>query len=241
MFNSLPERFKRPFVISAANPIFLALVVVILIGIFIPLISFEKKVQDSIFQTKDLVFTTPSDKARFEELINLGLSTKDKGQVSNYLITAFLSLSSEYNSNPSPDKRQTLSKLADYLNKNFPDKAKRANVSVPCKEESCGAIFSYSPELSAIKNQVNATPKIDQQIKNVINLNLENTALAAGSNNPVGQFNSLSAAFYNLKIGWQNTKDKNIKESAEQILALMKQLDSTRYQLTANSGVFELK
>ncbi|OGD89056.1 hypothetical protein A3J17_02505 [Candidatus Curtissbacteria bacterium RIFCSPLOWO2_02_FULL_40_11] len=237
---------KIPILNSKSRSFFLFLVssvAIILLVTFLFLINTVSKTPGTAFQTDNLTFTNPFVGGRFEELIALGLQEKDRTEASYYLTKAFLTLSNDYLSNPSTEKRQALLKLAEYLENNLPEtKITKASVAdIPCKDKSCGGILNYSDELLAIKNQVETNDAIDQFAKKVILSNLEGAAWAAGSDDTTGQFNSLSSVFQDLRDVWRRNNDESLKALAEQTLALMEKANPSYFQLESKAGFFELK
>lgn len=198
-------------------------------------------VSTSQFKTDGLVFSDPKDKTRFDEFLSLGLNAKEKSEKSNYLTKAFVYLSSEYNRKPTSDKRESLELLLSYLKANFSNETKAAALSIPCKEEACGAKFVYSPELTEIKNLVLLNGKTEGPAKEVILLNIENAALAAGKNDKLGEFNSLLTCFTNLKTAWNKNKDQSVKLIAQKVLILMQKVDSENYKNVVRLGNLRLE
>lgn len=192
------------------------------------------------FQIQSLNFSNPFEQKSFEELLQLGLTTQNRAAAGESLIKAFITLFSEYNRSPSVEKRQALALLASYLEKNFPEETKKVDLSVPCKEEACGAVYSFSDELTAIKDAVSQNSTIDQITKDATIGNLNNAALAAGGNNLSAQFSSLSTAFYTLRNVWEKTKDENIKQLAAQTLALMEKIHPENFKLGIKLNLFNL-
>ena len=236
-----PVQKIEPTVLSFKRRLLFLLIaaVLLLTAVIFLLPRLQKK--PPLLGTQGLGFANPSEKERFEELVAIGEKSKDRTTASDSLIKAFLTLSSEYNRNPTSDKREALQSLARYLEKNYPDAAKQANIAVPCKEEACGAVFNYSAEFLAVKNQVLGNNTIDRAIKESVLLNLENAALASGTNTPDSQFNSLASAFYNLQSFWQKTKDEGVKKLAKQILPLMEKSSPELYQSGVSLKLYELK
>lgn len=217
--------------------------------IILLVVSFFFGLLPSPLQTRQLIVDLPkadglfvarSDNERFNELVASGLQSKERAKSWDLLLTAFESLSTDYSIEPSSDKRAALAKLAQYLQVNFPNEAANASIIVPCREQSCGAKFSYSEELLAIKNGLESS-SIGQPAKDTILYNLNNVALAAGSGNKNAQFNSLGSVFQSLRNEWQELQDEDIKKLAEQTLTLMVKTEPTLYQAASKLKTVNLR
>ena len=239
-----PTSTQQP--ISAFAPeqlIFLAasaLLILLIVSFLIPF-PLKQSTPTLLLEAQKLTFESESDRERFQEFLSLGLKSGDRRQALANLNKAFSYLSLNYKLRPSNDKREILEKLAQYIEQAFPEETNGQSFQIPCKEEACGAVFVYSPELLTIKDQVSNNPRIEQSVKDAILLNLENAALAAGADNASAQFNTLSGVFQNLRESWKETKDDNTRETAEQILALMEKIDSGLYQQLVKTGYLEFK
>ncbi len=212
------------FFLSSVASVFLT------VQFFISDLDIKPSVPAYRFETQNLIFTNQYEKERFEELLGEAMAAQDEKMIISSLTFAFLTLSSDYTRQPSSEKRQVLIQIVQYLKIRFPHEADNIDLFVPCREESCGAVFSYSDELTEIKNFVNTSSAIEDNVRRSILLSLDNAVLAAGSNKTVQEFNSLSSAFQDLKVIWKQSEDPKVKEVAEKVLTLMKKVDIHLYE-----------
>ncbi|OGD84765.1 hypothetical protein A2165_04395 [Candidatus Curtissbacteria bacterium RBG_13_40_7] len=193
-----------------------------------------------VINPDDIVFANSYDKERFVELVNLGLTTKDENQAVDYLYKAFLSLSSDYNFQPTNVKREALINLSNYLKDTYPNKAGQYTLSVPCREEACGAVFMYSNNLAKIRDKIQDDRSMESLVKESVLINLENAALAAGQGDTEQEFSGLSSAFFNLRNSWQQSGIDGHRALAEEILIIMRETLPTDYELGVTSHTYDL-
>src|SRR3989344_2209129 len=186
---------------------------------------------------KQLQFVYAYNKERFEQLLNLAFNSSERTQAADSLGKAFSVLSLEYGLKPNKEMRSAMVNILQYIQKNFPEQS--SNFSVPCFEESCGGL-NYSDELKDIKSLVENNASIDQTTRLTVLSNLNNVALASGSDDKRAEFNGLSAVFQGLKCLWQENKDAGVAKIAEQILILMRKIDPESYQFGVQRGLFTL-
>ena len=219
-----------------------SVVLIFLIVIFFLFGTFDKQpkseqiIDDLI--NKGVVFENTNDEARFKEFLGNGIRAGSGGY--GNLMKAFIYLSGEYTRSPTSEKRETLSGLAQYISKNFTKEAEAADLTIPCREAACGAVFIYSADLEKIKQQVFESKVLNNLEKQAILVNLENAALAAGKGDKAGEFNGLSIAFQNLKNIWQIDKEENVKALAESLLGLMEKTNPDYYKFGVKVGTFKL-
>lgn len=163
--------------------------------------------------------------------LDLAEEASDPKQALSYYQKAFLFLSADYKSNPSSEKRESLKSLAETIKNKFPDEQKFISLDIPCREKECGAVFEYSEKLSKIRDDIQNNNKMDSEVKQVLLLNLENVALAAGKNNTEAQLNILTSIYTNLQIEWQRTDDKSIEAIAQKVSALLDEIDPNRAKI----------
>lgn len=187
------------------------------------------------------LFENVYDGQRYQEFIGKGTQNKDTILAFDNLVKAFSYLSTEYIRAPSPEKRQVLLSLAAHIKIKFPEGAEAVDLTVPCRQESCGAGFSYSDELKEIKSRVESETALTDIEKEAILTNLKNAALAAGKGDKEDEFNSLSIAFQSLKNIWQINRQESIKELAERLLVLMEKNNPDFYKLGVEVGTFKLE
>ena len=234
LWSSVTRRwFTDNLIISTA--VILLLVIVLFLGLSGPTRSSllrkivpKDQAQLQLPQSKAL-FTSANDGAVFDRLIK-----------SNELAKAFIHLKNEYESSPSSEKHQALFVLQSYIRKYFPDQANLVNVDISCREESCGAKFVYSKELSAIRDKIKLEPSLDETEREVILSNLEDAALAAGQDDRKALVNSLGIAFQNLKYVWLDSKDASIKQLAQNLLDLIKSTDQSFYEVGLKVGSLKI-
>ena len=174
------------------------------------------------------LFESDVDKDRFDEFIS-----------SKQFAKAFIFLSGEYSSTPSNDKRETLIKLADYVRANFEEQVKDTDLTIPCREESCGAVFAYSDKLSRLKNAISGNDYLDDTLKENLSQNIDNASLAAGKGYKDSEFNSLLTVFYSLRKEWQATGNEDYKKLAQQTLLVLEEAHKDLYDLVEEKGSFK--
>ena len=149
-------------------------------------------------------------------------------------------MSGEYDSSPSNRKRDALIKLASYIKANIVDQTKAVDLTIPCREESCGAKLHYPNELLEIKQKVENDPVFAKTEKEVILINLENAAIAFGANNKDEEFNKLLIIFQDVKDVLKRTGSASVRELASKLQNLMKQINPEVYGSASQSGILEL-
>ena len=189
---------------------------------------FNQTSSEKIGLNSSNIFKNSYDKEKFDQFI-----------ASNQLSKAFLFLSSVYDQSPSDDKRKALIKLADYIKSQFPDEAKDTDLTVPCREESCGAIYKYTDDLAYLKKNIEESA-IDQPLKKVLEQNVENAAIAASEKNKSSGFNSLLSLFYSLRAEWQSNKKIEVKNLAQQTLSALEKIDKQLYDFSSKKGLLNL-
>lgn len=231
-----PMSKRKPWLLFLA----VALVVILLFVLVLAYISKSSQNAPSSFLGENISFSDEGSKAKYIEFVRSAFNTNSAEGKSTNLIKAFLTLSVDYNSQPAEDKRQLLAKLNDYLYKNFPQQVKEAKIAVPCREESCGVVFDYSNDLLAVKGMIDNL-KIDDLAKKSLLHNLDNTAMAAGSNDINSEFNSLNALFFDLKSVWDRQKDDSIKVVAQAVVSELEKTDSKNFAANKKVIDYELK
>ena len=130
--------------------------------------------------------------------------------------------------------------MADFIRSSYPQEASNMNFDIPCREGSCNAVFSYSQGLSEMRSEIEENESLNGELRQMILMNLEVAALAAGQNNTGHEFNTLFSVFDALKDEWHRTENTKLKLLAEKTLALMKDVDSSSYQASEEAGFFKL-
>ena len=172
----------------------------------------------------DFVFSSPSQETKYNGYVNTAKSSTDQNQAVKYYQKAFFVLTADYNRSPSVEKRKFMENLAAYIRSNFPQETQNIYFDIPCREESCGAVFSYSKGLSEIKSEVADNQNLNPELRQMILINLEDAASAAGKNDRQQEFNALTSAFTTLRTEWRRTEKIDIKLLAEKTLALIKEI-----------------
>lgn len=185
-------------------------------------------------------FSSEQLKDRYQNLINEADATVDKKKRFEILLNAFSLLQIDYSANPTKEKRAELSRINDLLYKEFPAEAKSSGISVPCLEESCGAKPSYSKGLEDIVTKIQNL-KLDDGVKQTLVENLRNASQGAGSDNKQGEFSALYADFQILRTEWQESQAADVKNLIDDVLALMKTLDSASYDQMSRLDLLKLE
>lgn len=230
--NFLSRLIKRPL----ALPIFL-IVVILLIAAGLAIILVGNK--QSLFNDSKIKFLSKSSEFRYKELIDKALSAKSSQERDKILASAFLVVSSDYDSDPTPDKRQLLSEIHAYLKKTSPDLVASQRLYVPCREEACGAKFEYTDKLLEMKNSIMVLDT-EQFVKDALLHNLENASLLNGKGNNEGVFNSLRVNFEILKEEWKRGKSEKIKKLSESVTSELKRLDKEKFEEDSKRGYYLL-
>ena len=179
--------------------------------------------------TSDL-FQSQLDSEKFDNF----LASRELGK-------AFVYLSDEYNRSPSDDKRKALIKLADSIKRGFPDQKEGLDLSIPCREESCGVVINYTTDISSLKEDISkASVLTDQQKKSVL-FSLGNAALAKGNEDEKAEFNDLFSAFQQIRYFWQLNKNESIRNLALDTLNVMEKVTPDYYRAALNQGLLSLK
>ena len=175
------------------------------------------------------LFKSDIDRQRFNQFIGLNEYGK-----------AFIFLSGEYSGAPSNDKREALIKIADFIKANLPDQAKNTDLMIPCRDETCGAVFAYSDKLTQLKNALAGNESLDKILKESLLQNIENASLAAGKGNKDSEFNSLLTVFYRLRREWQSTSNVTFRELSQQTLLVLEETHKDLYDLVKAKGQLNL-
>ena len=215
-----------------------ASVIIVLVISFFLLDTRQSKI--SLLPKADFVFSSPSVETKYNGYLNSAKSSTDQNQAVKYYQKAFFVLTADYNQSPSLEKRRFMENLADFIRSNYPQEASNMNFDIPCREESCDAVFEYSQGLSEMRLEIEENESLNGELRQMILVNLEVAALAAGQNNTGHEFNTLFSVFDALKDEWHRTENTELKLLAEKTLALMKDVDAGSYQASEEIGLFEL-
>ena len=225
--------YESPFtLLLAASAIIVLVISFFLLG--------TRQSKTPLLPKADFAFSSPSVETKYNGYLNSAKSSTDQDQAVKYYQKAFFVLTADYNRSPSIEKREFLENMADFIKSNYPQEASNMNFDIPCREGSCNAVFEYSQGLSEMRSEIEGNESLSGELRQMILVNLEVAALAAGQNNTDHEFNTLFSVFDALKDEWYRTEDTDIKLLAEKTLALMKDVDSSSYQASEEIGLFEL-
>lgn len=167
----------------------------------------------SLIDTSTLNLVNRQKQERFAELIMV-----DPGKTatvnSENLITAFRILYVDYFYEPSANKREALSKIISYLEKENPNELKKANIQVPCLEASCG-FGAYPDDLKVLKDSFESNGEISKDKQKTLLINLQAVAISRFEKNKDAEFNTLLAL--HLTLSGLNKQDSSGKLSSELI------------------------
>lgn len=208
--------------------LFIFLVIILLAIVCIISISMISGIRSKLLETPKTDYETTSNikDIRANEYLSRVKNTTDPKKAATYYQMAYFTLSAQYDRNPTIEKKEDLKKLGNIIKAKFPQEAKSMNLDIPCREVSCGAVFSYSKELSEIKSLVEENKTFDPDLKQMLLINIKDVALAAEKKDTKQEFHSLSSVFTNFRVEWQRTKNTSIKALAEKTLALLKEISS---------------
>ncbi len=216
----------------------LSLVVLIILVIVILKLLEVKKI-NSPFNDSQVIFSSETAKIKYGESIKKAFSAQSKEDKGKALSTAFLVVSVDYDSAPTPEKRQLLTNMNLYMSKNFSDLVTSQRLEVPCREEACGAKFVYSDSLTEIKKGIIGL-ETEEFVKEALLHNLENASLSMGEGNNVGVYSALRVNFEILQDEWKRGKNEKIKSLSEIITNELKKLDQERYDEGYKRGFYSL-
>lgn len=225
------------FLINLLASLFIVIFLISLLTFFSAYNSLSEK---QFINSEKIKFEETGAKASFDELLKAGFESKNKEEKSKNLINAYLILWVDYFREPSVEKREVLSSLYNYLENNFPSEAKESNLSVPCRQELCGAVFTYTPELSEIKDSVQKIAIQDVVRKSILS-NIESAALAHSiENNKQPLYSSYSAIFYSLRSAWGQDKNGETQKIMLKTLGVMEAIDMQRYEIEEKAGLYKI-
>lgn len=214
------------------------LILVLFVGFSTPgRSSLEKIFKQQHGQTEKLDFGDTSK--LFDNLADK--DTFDQFIASNQLIKAFTFLSGRYEQSPSNEKRDVLVKLADYIRARLSGEAKDIDLTIPCREQSCGYISSYTIDMSSLKQMISKEEVLTDQQKSSLLFSLENAAFANQKNDKVAEFNDLFSVFQNLRYFWQLNKNDDIRNIALATLNVIKKTTPDYYESALSQGLLNLK
>lgn len=229
-----PNKKLRPINISKHGLFFLSAIAVIFLVVLV-FIMFEKSKSDS-----GLKLANASLSSKYADFLKQADSATNKADKAKFLISAFTSLSLDYQQDPTAQKYAELKKFSDMLYKDFPQEAKEARIAIVCQEESCGAKYTYSDLLNEVKTRIGDL-KVDAITKQSLIDNLQNAAAYVAQDDVNGQFSALAADFSILKDEWVKNKDPQIKQLAELVGGELKRLNSSAYESGYKYGIYNLE
>lgn len=214
----------------------LALVVLVVLGVFF---YYQSKVGSKVKYYSSVEFSNQAQQVQYVSFIKSGFG-KGSGGFED-LNKAFVTLNFEYLTSPSSEKRERLLALSHYLLQKYPADVKKTDLTVPCREQSCGAVALYSTELADIRDRIDGSSLIGENDKKKMLFALESVAFAAGEGNGERERSSLSGVFFDLKRSWEKTGDEEIKKLAEDTVAVLKSIDSDKYKALFESKTYSLE
>src|SRR3989344_968852 len=231
----LDNRSKSFFLFIVASTAIIGLVAIFFLG-FPSARTEVNQVRQNLVGVPKLNLQSPnfedeSGKLRFEEFINKAQELKNSKEAAENYVKAFIFLSDEYNRSPSGEKRDALVKISEYLKKYFDKESQEAKLEVPCREEVCGAKFTYSDDLSSLKKLVESQKDLSSLQREILVKSLDDVALAEGSGRRSVALNGLSAVFQSLRNSWQQTNKPSIKVLAQKVLDLIQKTDANFYEI----------
>ena len=225
--------YESPFILLLAT----SAIIVLVISFFL---LDTRQSKTPLLPKADFVFSSPSQETKYNGYVNTAKSSTDQNQAVKYYQKAFFVLTADYNRSPSVEKRKFMESMAAFIKSSYPQEASNMNFDIPCREESCNAVFEYSQGLSEMRSEVEKNESLNSELRQMILANLEVAALAAGQNNTRHEFNTLFSVFDALRDEWRRTENAELKLLAEKTLVLMKDVDKSSYQASEESGFFEL-
>ncbi|OGD93012.1 hypothetical protein A2697_05135 [Candidatus Curtissbacteria bacterium RIFCSPHIGHO2_01_FULL_41_44] len=226
MIFSLPERFKRLLVILASNPIFLALVVIVLLGVSLFLLSEAKKTIKTPQIDLEQIAFSGAVKDTFTKNLEAAKSEKDQTKRFNLYYENFTVLRGVYIGNHDFQSRIQTETLAEFIKNEFPKNYKPELLSIPCLDSLCGST-NYPQEILALKPKIQAISSIEPQVLEDIFKKFEAAAFVGGQKS---QWANYFDAFQSLKSEYQRTKDEKIKKVAGELSNFMQANFSETYQ-----------
>lgn len=220
--------------------VYFLIVLVVALVVIVTIVSLQEKRLLSSFQITPGLFGNAFIGSRYNELVESGLKTKNKEQQFGELTKAFMLLSADYNLKPVSSKRAVLEKFADYLQQEFPNDWQKLNLTTPCKEEACGATARYTPEIEGLKQGIEASPGLGEDVRSIMLVDLENAAYANGRGDSSDMYKWLYGVFLNLRTFWRDSQDLNVKNLAERVLAIMQSTDSNLFSKGQAKNLYAL-
>lgn len=234
----LPEKFQRPFIISASNPIFLALVVIILFGVAIPL-SFVSK---EIHKTPPIQFEVinfPSLFLKNNFLKNAKAAETEADDIKRYQLLEenFTMLRDFYVATHDPAIRKQAEIFAQFMAQEFPQDYQKDEpiFKLQCLDLACGTA-NYPEEIEALKSELSSITSLEPPFVENIFKKFEAAAISTDANS---QWSNYFDVFSLLKSQYENTKDSKIKDLAEALKSFMEK-DNPDYFNFYEKGVPEL-
>ena len=240
--SSTPKNWFSDRLLISAVAIFL-LVILFFIGFSgSGKLNLQKILKQQELEKKQQVQTTAPD---FGDTSKLFKSDIDRQRFDQFIDSseygkAFIFLSGEYSGSLSNDKREVLIKIADFIKANLSDQAKDTDLTIPCREETCGAVFAYSEKLIELKNTVKDDISLEKLLKDELLHNIENASLAAGEGNQILEFNSLLNVFFKLRKEWQASGNEEFKNLAQKTLLVLEQVHKELYEFAKEKGQLNL-
>ena len=222
MIFNLPERFRRPFVISSANPIFVALVAIGILSFAISLIPFtqQKTFKTPTIQLEEINFPSLFLKNNFIE--NAKAAQTEVYEVKRYelLKENFTMLRDFYVSSHDPKIREQAEIFAQFMAQEFPGNYQKDEsiFKLQCLDLACGTV-NYPEEIEALKSELKSVTILEAAFLENIFKKFEAAAISTDEN---FQWSNYFDVFSLLKSQYESTKDSRIKDLAEALKSFMK-------------------
>ena len=211
--------------------ILLSVVGIFLLIIFSPVFDYWPFFYSRTLQKQQQILTTstffdnPSIQERFEELVTNGLLNSGDPSAKEDALKALSMLTAEYTENPTSEKREAIAILSESIKMKFGNEVSGADLSIPCREQACGAVFVYSDDLAEFRKSALESTIINDIEKKALDTGIQSAALAAGSGNKQLEYSSLSSVFFNLKSSWQRSKSEDTRQLALKALSILEKMD----------------
>lgn len=218
----LPERFKRPFVIAAPNPIFLAslvIILIILIGIFLPLSSVNKKLPTPPVNFAEINYPSRVWQERVLANAEAAALEKDANKRFELYSQIFTDLAAIYERDHQAKTRGELESLVDFLANELPNPYKAENFNIPCLDSACGTP-TYPAEIEQIKIKLGGIEAIEPLVLDNVLKKFETAAL---STDPNFQWQNYFTAFREIVSEKERTNDGEINQIALRLRDFIKQ------------------
>lgn len=212
MISGLPNRL--------ISPVFLVLVVVILIGIFVPMGSSptSKKLATPSINFETLSYPSRVWQERVLANAKNAALEKDANKRFELYGKIFRDLSAIYDRDHSAETRTQLESLAQFIAEEFVGLYNPQNFTVPCLDLEC-ATASYPTEIDEVKTQLQSITSLEPLVLDSVMKKFEAAALTGDANY---QWQNYIGAFQEIKAEMARTKDEKIVQVANKLKDFLK-------------------